>query len=43
MFVSHDRAFVSSLANRILEITPNGVNDFKGTYDEFLASKGIEG
>ncbi|QIR14918.1 ABC-F family ATPase [Shewanella aestuarii] len=43
MFVSHDRAFVSSLATRIIEITPNGVNDFKGTYDEFLASKGIEG
>uniref|UniRef100_Q0HTB7 Probable ATP-binding protein YbiT n=1 Tax=Shewanella sp. (strain MR-7) TaxID=60481 RepID=Q0HTB7_SHESR len=43
LFVSHDRAFVSSLANRILEITPNGVNDFKGTYDEFLVSKGIEG
>ncbi len=41
-FVSHDRAFVSSLANRIIEITPNGVTDFKGTYDEFLASKGIE-
>ncbi|MGI2259834.1 ABC-F family ATPase [Shewanella sp. GXUN23E] len=41
-FVSHDRAFVSSLANRIIEITPNGVTDFKGTYDEFLRSKGIE-
>ncbi|MGX9461731.1 ABC-F family ATPase [Shewanella sp. A14] len=43
MFVSHDRAFVSSLATRILEVTPDGINDFKGTYDEFLASKGIEG
>ncbi|QSX34942.1 ABC-F family ATPase [Shewanella avicenniae] len=42
-FVSHDRAFVSSLANRILEIAHGKVNDFKGTYDEFLASKGIEG
>ncbi|MCF1439038.1 MAG: ATP-binding cassette domain-containing protein, partial [Shewanella sp.] len=41
-FVSHDRAFVSSLANRIIEITPDGVTDFKGTYDEFLRSKGIE-
>ncbi|RTR34398.1 ABC-F family ATPase [Shewanella atlantica] len=41
LFVSHDRAFVSSLANRILEVTPNGVNDFKGTYDEFLVSKGV--
>ncbi|WP_133407015.1 ABC-F family ATPase [Parashewanella tropica] len=43
LFVSHDRAFVSSLANRIVEITPKGVTDFKGSYDEFLASKGIEG
>lgn len=42
IFVSHDRAFVSSLANRILEVTHTGVNDFRGSYDEFLASKGIE-
>ncbi|MGB0895540.1 MAG: ABC-F family ATPase [Parashewanella sp.] len=42
LFVSHDRAFVSSLANRIIEITAKGVSDFKGSYDEFLASKGIE-
>ncbi|MFQ6371469.1 ABC-F family ATPase [Shewanella sp. YIC-542] len=42
-FVSHDRAFVSSLATRILEVSANGVTDFKGSYDEFLASKGIEG
>jgi hypothetical protein len=34
---------VSSLATRIIEITSKGINDFKGTYDEFLASKGIEG
>jgi ATPase subunit of ABC transporter with duplicated ATPase domains len=36
IFVSHDRWFVSRLATRILEITENGVEDFKGTYDEFL-------
>nr|WP_174839991.1 MULTISPECIES: ABC-F family ATPase [Shewanella] len=42
LFVSHDRAFVSSLANRIIEISADGVSDFKGTYDEFLANKGIE-
>ncbi|MGL4474491.1 MAG: ABC-F family ATPase [Shewanella sp.] len=41
-FVSHDRAFVSSLANRILEITPEGITDFKGTYDEFLRHKGVD-
>ncbi len=41
-FVSHDREFISSLATRIIEITPNGVNDFKGSYDEYLRSQGIE-
>ncbi len=43
MFVSHDRAFVSSLANRVIEMTPNGIQDFKGSYNEFLVSKGIDG
>ena len=42
VFVSHDREFVSSLATRILEIKAEGIVDFKGTYDEYLASQGIE-
>jgi len=42
VFVSHDREFVSSLATRILEMTDDGIVDFKGTYDEYLASQGIE-
>jgi ATPase subunit of ABC transporter with duplicated ATPase domains len=41
-FVSHDREFISSLATRIIEITADGVNDFKGSYDEYLRSQGIE-
>lgn len=40
-FVSHDREFISSLATRIIDITPDGVNDFKGRYDEYLTSQGI--
>jgi ATPase subunit of ABC transporter with duplicated ATPase domains len=36
IFVSHDRWFVSHLANRILEITPTGIRDFRGTFDEYL-------
>jgi ATPase subunit of ABC transporter with duplicated ATPase domains len=36
VFVSHDRWFVSQLANRILEITPAGIQDFRGTYEEYL-------
>ncbi|HAU5529369.1 ABC-F family ATPase [Proteus mirabilis] len=43
IFVSHDREFVSSLANRIIEITPEKVTNFQGIYDEFLAKKGIDG
>ncbi|MEE4246436.1 MAG: ABC-F family ATPase [Kangiellaceae bacterium] len=43
IFVSHDREFVSSLATRILEITPEGIVDFRGTYSEYLRSQGIEG
>ncbi|MGL4734981.1 MAG: ATP-binding cassette domain-containing protein, partial [Enterovibrio sp.] len=40
-FVSHDRIFVDSLATRILEISAGQVTDFKGTYSEFLASRGL--
>ena len=41
IFVSHDREFVSSLATRILELTPTGIVDFKGSYDEYLSSQSI--
>jgi len=40
IFVSHDRWFVSRLASRIVEITDSGINDYSGTYDEYLASCG---
>jgi ATPase subunit of ABC transporter with duplicated ATPase domains len=36
IFVSHDRDFVSSLATRIIDMTPNGIVDFRGTYEEYL-------
>jgi ATPase subunit of ABC transporter with duplicated ATPase domains len=41
-FVSHDREFVSSLATRIIDMKPDGLVDFRGTYEEYLASQGIE-
>ncbi|MEH2921000.1 ABC-F family ATPase [Samsonia erythrinae] len=41
-FVSHDREFVSSLATRILEITPKKVVDFTGNYEDYLRSQGIQ-
>ena len=40
IFVSHDRWFVNEIATRIIEITPDGVQDFKGSYDEYLSRAG---
>ena len=40
IFVSHDRWFVNELATRIVEITPEGVQDFNGGYDEYLTRAG---
>lgn len=42
LFVSHNRYFVSQLANRIIEVTPQGVKDFKGSYPEFLERQQID-
>jgi ATPase subunit of ABC transporter with duplicated ATPase domains len=39
IFVSHDREFVSSLATRIIELTPTGIVDFHGTYEDYLRSQ----
>ncbi|MEK0104549.1 ABC-F family ATPase, partial [Bordetella pertussis] len=43
IFVSHDREFVSGLATRIIEILPDGeLVDYRGGYEDYLASRGIE-
>ncbi len=41
LFVSHDREFVSSLATRIIELTPDGVVDFSGNYEDHLVKQGL--
>jgi len=41
LFVSHDREFVSSLATRIIELTPTGIVDFHGAYEDYLRSQGV--
>ncbi|GHB07335.1 ABC-F family ATPase [Modicisalibacter luteus] len=43
IFVSHDREFVGSLATRIIEMKPDGIVDFSGSYDDYLRSQGIHG
>ena len=40
ILVSHDRWFVSQLATRVLEIRPDGVTDYPGTYEEYIHACG---
>jgi len=40
--VSHNRYFVRTIANRILELTPDGFTDFKGSYAEYLEKQGTD-
>jgi ATPase subunit of ABC transporter with duplicated ATPase domains len=36
IFISHDRSFVASLATRIIELSPLGIVDYRGNYEDYL-------
>jgi ATPase subunit of ABC transporter with duplicated ATPase domains len=42
LFVSHDRHFLAALSNRVLELTPDGVQQYGGGYTEYVARTGQE-
>jgi len=42
LFVSHDRHFLATLSNRVLEVTPEGVHQYGGGYSEYVARTGQE-
>ncbi len=42
IFTSHDHTFTETIANRIIEITPNGMLDKLMTYDEYIDDPAIE-
>ncbi len=39
LFSSHDHQFIQTVANRIIELTPDGLTDRACTYDEFIEKK----
>lgn len=41
LFTSHDHEFTQTVANRILEITPNGFIDKLMTYDEYIGNEKV--
>ncbi len=42
LFTSHDHTFTETVANRIIELTPNGVIDKRMSYDEYLNDSGVK-
>jgi ATPase subunit of ABC transporter with duplicated ATPase domains/cell division protein FtsB len=40
ILVSHDRWFINQLATRIVDIEPQGITDYQGTYEEYVAFTG---
>ena len=42
LFVSHDRRFLAALSNRLLELTPDGVQQYGGGYTEYVERTGHE-
>lgn len=42
IFASHDHQFIQTIANRIIELTPNGMIDKVMTYDEYLENDDIQ-
>ena len=42
IFTSHDHQFIETIANRIIEITPNGIVDKQMTYDEYLEDPTVQ-
>jgi ATPase subunit of ABC transporter with duplicated ATPase domains len=41
LMASHDREFISTVCNRIIELTPNGIIDKQMDYDEYLMSDDV--
>ncbi|WP_028663536.1 ABC-F family ATP-binding cassette domain-containing protein [Runella zeae] len=42
LFYSHDHQFIQTVANRIIEITPNGILDKMMTYDEYITDDRVK-
>jgi ATP-binding cassette subfamily F protein 3 len=40
--VSHDRYFINRIANRVLEMRPDGVSEYIGNYNDYLEKKRLE-
>jgi ATPase subunit of ABC transporter with duplicated ATPase domains len=42
LFASHDLQFIDTIANRIIELTPDGIIDRRMSYEEYLADENVK-
>lgn len=42
LFSSHDHEFIETVANRVIELTPNGIIDKMTNYDDYITSPAIQ-
>ncbi|OCA82020.1 ABC-F family ATP-binding cassette domain-containing protein [Pseudobacillus wudalianchiensis] len=42
IFASHDHQFIQTIANRVMDLTPNGLIDKQMTYDEYLENTDLQ-
>jgi ATPase subunit of ABC transporter with duplicated ATPase domains len=42
MFTTHDHEFIQSLANRIIEVGPNGMIDKEMSYDDYIRDERVK-
>ena len=42
LFTTHDHEFIQTVANRIIEITPNGLVDKMMEYDEYIDDENVQ-
>ena len=42
LFTSHDHQFIQTVANRVIEISPNGMIDRLMTYDEYIMDENVK-
>jgi ATPase subunit of ABC transporter with duplicated ATPase domains len=42
LFTSHDHELMQTVANRIIEITPNGIIDKMATYDDYISDADVK-
>lgn len=41
LFTSHDHEFIQTVANRIIELTPNGIIDKLMDYDDYITDERV--